>query len=118
MDEKVVKKNSIVSVLSLFFQSGYSAVLGFAANIALTIFLDPKIFGIYITVLSIIALLNYFSDIGLAASLIQRKEITKNDIKTAFTIQQILILSILTVAYLLTNFVVSFYKLPSDGRIL
>lgn len=118
MDEKVVKKNSIISVLSLFFQSGYSAVLGFAANIALTIFLDPKIFGIYITVLSIIALLNYFSDIGLAASLIQHKDIDDDDIKTAFTIQQFLILAVLILAYLATDFVVSFYGLPPDGRIL
>lgn len=118
MDEKVVKKNSIISVLSLFFQSGYSAALGFAANIALTIFLDPKIFGIYITVLSIIALLNYFSDIGLAASLIQRKNIDDDDVKTAFTIQQALILTVLLLAYFATDFVVTFYRLPPEGKVL
>ncbi|PIY70693.1 polysaccharide biosynthesis protein, partial [Candidatus Roizmanbacteria bacterium CG_4_10_14_0_8_um_filter_35_28] len=63
-----LKKKTILSTLSLFFQSGYSAALGFIANLVLTILLTPKIFGIYFTVLSLIAILNYFSDIGLAAS--------------------------------------------------
>src|SRR3989304_996250 len=65
-------KRIITSVMSLFFQSGYSAFLGLAANLVLTILLTPAIFGMYITVLSIISLLNYFSDIGLAASLKQK----------------------------------------------
>lgn len=112
------KKNTIISALSLFFQSGYSAFLGFFANLVLTILLSPKIFGIYFTVLSIIAILNYFSDIGLAASLIQKKEIKDKEISTVFTVQQILILTIITIGYLSTNFIVNFYKLPKEGEYL
>jgi len=110
-----IKRKSIISTLSLFVQSGYSAFLGLAANLVVTILLSPKIFGIYITTLSIISVLNYFSDIGLAASLVQKKEVTNNDIKTTFTVQQILICSIISIGFLLTNFVKSFYKLPSEG---
>ena len=71
-EHKQLKKQTLISTLSLLFQSGYSAMLGFVANLVLTILLSPQIFGIYFTVLSIIAILNYFSDIGLAASLIQK----------------------------------------------
>src|SRR3990167_5389925 len=110
-----LKHNSIISAVSLFFQSGYSAFLGLIANLVLTILLSPSIFGIYITVLSLISLLNYFSDIGLAASLIQKKEITDNDIKTTFTVQQILIISIIAIGFLLTSFVREFYNLPQTG---
>jgi len=113
-----IKKNTIFSTISLFFQSGYSAILGFAANLALTILLTPKIFGIYYTVLSLIAILNYFSDIGLSASLIQKKEINDDDIKTTFTIQQILILTIITIGFFATNPIISFYKLPVEGKYL
>src|SRR3989338_6002692 len=74
------KRDTILSTLSLFFQSGYSAILGLIANLVLTILLSPTIFGIYITVLSMISILNYFSDIGLAASLIQKKIITEEGI--------------------------------------
>ncbi len=117
-DHKDIKKRSLVSVMSLFFQSGYSAMLGLAANLILGILLTPSIFGIYGTVLSIISLLNYFSDLGLAASLIQKKEISDDDIKTTFTMQQLLIITIVLIGFLATSFVGSFYKLPQEGLYL
>lgn len=110
-----LKRRSLISVMSLFFQSGYSALLGLGANLVLTILLTPDIFGLYGTVLSIVALLNYFSDIGLAGSLIQKKEITDDDVRTTFTFQQILIITIITIGYLATSFIQSFYKLPAEG---
>src|SRR3989338_3489235 len=108
-------KSIITSVLSLFFQSGYSALLGLAASLVLTILLSPTIFGMYITVLSIISLLNYFSDIGLAASLIQKKEITDDDVKTVFTTQQTLIITLILIGYISTSFIKNFYRLPQEG---
>ncbi len=114
-EEKNIKKKTVSSILSLFFQSGYSAFLGLIANLVLTILLSPTIFGMYITVLSIISLLNYFSDIGLAASLIQKKEITDNDIKTTFTVQQILIVTLIFTSFFSTPFVRKFYNLPVEG---
>ena len=108
-------KRIITSVLSLFFQSGYSAFLGLIANLILTILLSPTIFGMYITVLSIISLLNYFSDIGLAASLIQKKDIIDDDIKTTFTVQQILIIMLVIIGYLSSSFIKEFYNLPAEG---
>lgn len=113
-----LKKKTVISTISLFFQSGFSAVLGLAANLVLTILLSPSIFGIYITILSMISVLNYFSDIGLAASLIQKKEITDDDIKTTFTVQQMLIVTIIAVAFFLTPFIMQFYKLPAEGKYL
>ncbi len=113
-----IKRRTILSTFSLFFQSGYSSVLGLIANLILTIILSPAIFGIYITVLSLIAFLNYFSDIGLAASLIQKKELHDDDVKTTFTIQQLLILSLLTLGFLTTPFIMNFYNLPVAGKFL
>lgn len=104
--------------MSLFFQSGYSAFLGLIANLVLTILLTPSIFGMYITVLSIISLLNYFSDIGLAASLIQKKEISDDDVKTTFTIQQILIITLIGIGFFSTSFIRRFYNLPIEGMYL
>jgi len=113
-----IKKHGITSVLSLFFQSGYTAVLGLVANLVVTILLSPSIFGMYITVLSIISVLNYFSDIGLAASLIQKKEVDKGDFVTTFSIQQLMTITIITVGFLATNTVMAFYKLPIEGTYL
>jgi O-antigen/teichoic acid export membrane protein len=110
-----LKRRTLISTISLFFQSGYSAALGLIANLVLTILLTPTIFGIYMTVLSLISLLNYFSDIGLAASLIQKKEVTDDDVKTTFTIQQILVVTIVTIGFFMTSFVKNFYHLPQEG---
>lgn len=117
-DINAIKKKTVMSTLSLFFQSGYSSVLGLIANLVLTILLSPDIFGIYIATLSIISILNYFSDIGLAASLIQKKEVTHEDEKTAFTIQQMLVVTLVTLGFLATNVIAVFYKLPDEGRFL
>lgn len=110
-----IKHKGIVSALSLFFQSGYSAILGLVANLVVTILLSPAIFGMYITVMSIISVLNYFSDIGLAASLVQKKDTTEEDFKSTFTVQQLLVVSIICIGFFGTNFVQMFYKLPQEG---
>lgn len=114
-ENRELKRNTVISAFSLFFQSGFSAVLGLVANLVLTILLAPAVFGIYITVLSLISLLNYFSDIGLAASLVQKHEITDEDVSTTFTLQQILIVTIIAVGFLCTSFVAKFYSLPTAG---
>jgi len=110
-----IKRSSIISTISLFFQSGYSAVLGLVANLVVTILLSPAIFGMYITVMSLISVLNYFSDIGLAASLVQKKETSREDCVTTFTIQQLLVITLICIGFLGTNFVKAFYKLPPDA---
>lgn len=113
--DATIKRRSFISTLSLFFQSGYSAVLGLIANLIVTILFKPATFGIYITVLSVISFLNYFSDVGLAASLIQKKELTKDDIKTTFTVQQIIIISLILFGFAMTNVVQNFYHFPQEG---
>ncbi len=109
------KKNSLISLASLFFQSGYSAFLGLIANFILTYMLGPHTFGVYIATLSTLSFLNYFSDIGLAASLVQKKEIDEKDIITTFTIQQIMIIVLLSAGFMLRGFIQWWYNLPPEG---
>ncbi|HRN69598.1 MAG TPA: oligosaccharide flippase family protein, partial [Candidatus Woesebacteria bacterium] len=114
-DKKTLKKDTILSLLSLFFQSGYSAILGLVANFILTIVLPPATFGVYILTLSIMAFFSYFSDIGLAASLVQKKEVSDDDIKTTFTIQQCLVITLIIIGFFLTDFIQSIYTLPQEA---
>lgn len=119
MDEmQQLKKKTILSTISLFALSGYSAVLGLGANLVITILLSPTIYGIYITMLSIISLFNYFSDVGLAASLIQKKEIDDQDLSTTFTVQQSMILTIVIIGFIATPWIMKFYNLATDGTYL
>ena len=53
---------------------------------------------------------------GLAASLIQKKEqITQEDLKTTFTIQQILVFSLVIIVVLGTSLIKKFYNLDQSS---
>jgi len=111
-----LKKSTLISAFSLFFQSGYSAILGLIANLIISVLLTPELYGVYVLVLSMIAFLNYFSDIGLAASLIQKKVLLDEDVYTTFTIQQLLIVTLVALGFVFTPLVKNIYKtLPVDA---
>lgn len=116
VDIAVVKKRSIRGVFALTSRTFFVQVVGFASNLILTIFLSPSIFGVFFVVSAAIAFLSYFSDMGLAAALIQKKEtITKEELYTTFTIQQILVVGATLIALLLSGIVASFYHLENEG---
>src|ERR1035437_921248 len=119
IDIAVVTKRSIRGIFALTSRTFVIQIVSFLANFLLTIFLTPSIFGVYFVVSAAIAFLSYFSDIGLAAALIQKKEdITRDDLKTTFTLQQIMVVSVVVIALLLSNFVGNFYHLGQDGVFL
>lgn len=119
LDQTTILRRSIHGVLALSVRTLFIQAVGLVSTFLLTIFLDPTAFGVFFIVSAAIAFLVYFSDIGLAAALIQKKEdITSDDLKTAFTIQQMLVLTIVIVALLLSNVVSSFYNLEKAGLFL
>ncbi len=119
IDIEAVTKRSIRGVFALVSRTFAIQVIGLIANLLLTIFLSPSVFGVFFVVSAAIAFLSYFSDIGLAAALIQKKEpITEEELKTTFTIQQILVISVVIIALLLSGLVKDFYHLDSDGLLL
>lgn len=116
VDIALITKRSIKGVFALTSRTFFVQVVGFASNLLLTIFLSPSIFGIFFVVSAAIAFLSYFSDIGLAAALIQKKEkITEDELRTTFTIQQIMVVSVSAVALILSGYVASFYHLENEG---
>ncbi len=118
-DIALIKKRSIKGIFALTYRTFAVQVLGFGANFILTIFLTPAIFGVYFVVSAAIAFLSYFSDIGLAAALIQKKEeITDEEFKTTFTIQQALVITVVVVSLFSSGFIQSFYHLDRDGIFL
>lgn len=113
-----VAKRSIRGVVALVYRTFTIQIIGLIANFLLTVFLSPSIFGIFFIVSAVIAFLSYFSDVGLAAALIQKKAITDEELRTTFTIQQILVVSVVLLALFLSGFVKSFYRLDDQGILL
>ena len=73
IDIALITQRSIRGIFALTSRTFFIQLISFAANFLLTIFLTPAIFGVYFIVSAAIAFLSYFSDIGLAAALIQKK---------------------------------------------
>ncbi|HYK07966.1 MAG TPA: oligosaccharide flippase family protein [Candidatus Eisenbacteria bacterium] len=119
LDIAAVIHRSIHGVFALVTRTLFIQIVGFTVNFLLTIYLSPSVFGVYFVVTAVIAFLAYFSDIGLAAALIQKKEkLTSEDLSTTFTIQQVLVVSACLVALILSQFFASFYKLDMNGYVL
>ncbi len=122
MDEfelHAIATKSVKGVFALVSRSFLLQLLGIATSFVLTIFLDPASFGIFFVVSSIIVFFNYFQDIGLAASLIQKKEEpTVIELQTVFVMQQILVLLLVVPALIFSSAISHFYKLNMDGQIL
>lgn len=116
IDLVLVKKRSVKGVVALTSRTFLLQIVNFGAMFLLTVFLAPEIFGIYFVVTAVVNFLNYFSDIGLAAALIQKKEkLSPADLKTTFTIQQILVIGLVVIAFGLGNLVARFYDLDEAG---
>jgi O-antigen/teichoic acid export membrane protein len=119
IDIALITKRSIRGVFALTSRTFVIQIVSFLANFLLTIFLSPAIFGVFFVVSAAIAFLSYFSDIGLAAALIQKKEdITEQDLRTTFTLQQILVITVVLIALVLAHPIGQFYHLAGDGVLL
>ena len=119
VDYTVVKNKIIGGVFALTTRTFILQIIAFVSTFVLTILLSPSIFGIFFIVSAVISFLSYFSDIGLAAALIQKpKEPTREELVTVFTTQQILVGSIIIVAFILSPTFATLYKLEGDGLFL
>jgi len=111
-----VKKKAVRGIVVLTGRTFLLSTLSLIAVGFLGAFLGFEEFGIFGVVSAVVNFLVYFSDIGLAASLIQKKEkVTETDLRTTFTVQQILVVTLLVVLYFTTPFIVRFYKLSQEG---
>lgn len=113
---ETVKGRTIKGIVALTQQYFVVYAITLVAYYFLGQFLNPVLFGVFGVVSAIINFLVYFSDIGLAASLIQKKEqITQEDLKTTFTIQQILVFSLVIIVVAGTSIIKRFYNLDQSS---
>lgn len=116
LSSEVVKKRAASGVAILTIRTLFIQTVSFSANVLLTVFLEPAQYGVFFLVSAVINFLAYFSDIGFAAALIQKKEkLTENDLRTIFTAQQLLIALLLLIIFLATPFLKSFYHFNQAG---
>lgn len=105
-----------MGIITLSGRTFLLQIIALIANFLLTIFLSPREYGVFFIVSAAVGFLVYFSDIGLAAALIQKKDkLTKEDLSTTFTIQQLLVLSLVLLSFFFSSKIAVFYNLSLAG---
>jgi len=114
IDLSQVKARSISGVLALTSRTFLIQIISFVSTFFLTVFLSPEDYGTFFLVSAVVNFLTYFSDIGLAAALIQKKQkLTRHDLTTTFAIQQSLVIVLLLLLFIGTPFIRSQYQFSS-----
>lgn len=116
LDFFTIKSRAIKAVAALATGTFLLQIITITSQFIISVLLIPSVFGIFAILNAGVSMLNYFSDIGLAAALIQKREsLTSEDLKTSFTIQQLLVVSLVIAGVLSSSFVAQFYKLDISG---
>lgn len=99
----IIKKRAIGGVAALTMRRIVLKVISFSGEVILARLLTPEIFGIFTIVSFMVNFFGFFGDVGLGAALIQKKEkLTDDDLKTTFTIQQLLV-GVITIVLFVTS---------------
>lgn len=119
VDIEIIKKKAVSGVVTFTLRTLFIQIFTFISTFILTVLLEPSVFGIFFVVSAFINFFVYFSDIGLAAALIQKKENpTGEDLKTTFTIQQIIVVTLTVTGLLFSAKIALFYNLDQQGLAL
>ncbi len=119
IDLATVKGRAVKGVAALTGRTFFLQLISFAGFFLLTVFLGKAEIGLFFAISELVAILGYFSDVGLAAALIQKKEKPSlKDIRSTFTIQQILVLSLIVLVSVLTPWLRNFYHIEQGGVFL
>jgi len=118
-DISEIKNKAVTGVSALVLRNLLLQPISFFGFFLLSIFLQRWELGLFWAVSEIIAFLGYFSDIGLAAAVIQKKEeVSKEEIKAVFTIQQLLVGVLIITALVLTPYLQLKFNFDDRGKVL
>ena len=119
MDLETVKSRAIRGIAIITGRGFLVNIISQVSVFFLITFMSPEQMGVFWVVNAAVFFLVYFSDIGLAAALIQKKDrLTDEDLHTTFTIQQSLIILLLIVLHFASPYLIKVYSLDQEGLYL
>ena len=117
LDIAAITKRSIRGIFALISRTFFLNLISFGAFLVITSVLAARDIGIYTAVIAIQRVISFFTDVGLGAALIQKKqELKQSDITTSFTIQAGLTLAIFLLVLIFNEAIASFFKLNEQGQ--
>lgn len=119
LDITTITKRSVHGVLALSSRTFILQIISFVAFLVISSLLLPSQLGIYVAVTAMQRVISFFTDFGLGAALVQKKEaLNDSDIVTSFTLQSSITLLVFLVIFSLQGVIAQFFKLDSSGMFL
>jgi PST family polysaccharide transporter len=113
---KSVSRKTVNGIFALASRSLILQIINFFAFITISVILSARELGIYTAVIAIQRIVSFFTDFGLGAALVQKKEnLEKEDIATVFTIQFVVTLGIFLFFLIFINQLKSLTGLDDQG---
>ena len=105
-------KTAFYGVATMFTGTFGRTLVAFGANMVLTRILVPEEFGLVAVVLSVVALLQMFAELGTSVALVQKKQVTDLDRDSAFTITLVVTSFFLVLLYVSAGGLATFFEMP------
>jgi O-antigen/teichoic acid export membrane protein len=119
LDLSILKRRSVHGVLALISRTFVLNLISLVSFVVISSQLAASQLGVYVAVIAIQRVISFFTDFGLGAALVQKKEeITDSDIKTAFTLQSGITLGVFIIVFVFRGLIADFFKLSSSGEML
>lgn len=113
---EVIKSKAVKGIVALTGRTFFLQIISLFSTFLLTVFLSPAQYGTFFLVSAVINFFSFFSDIGLASALIQKKDkLSDDDLKTTFTVQQGLVWGLIIIIFILTPFIKGWYKFDQNS---
>jgi PST family polysaccharide transporter len=114
---ELLKRKAVTSAFSVAGGNMLVQLISSIGGIILARILIPSMFGIFAIVNFVVTFIILFGELGLGAALIQRKEeLSHEDLKTAFSVQQIFSFFLMVVIFFISPKIVSWYNLEESIR--
>lgn len=118
-EKKGLGKKSARGVLALISRTFLLNLISFGTSLVIFTVLSTRDVGIYTAVIAIQRIVSFFTDFGFGAALIQKKDnVTREDVRTTFTLQSGVTFAIFLLIFLSQNFIASIFGLAQDAIIL
>lgn len=106
MSVETIRRRATGGLVSLAARRAFHQAVSFAGNIMLSRLLSPSVFGLFAIITYIVNFFGFFGDIGLGAALVQRKEPpSERVLRTAFAVQQALMMIFVTAVFVAAPFI-------------
>jgi len=116
LDLAALTKHSLRGVIALISRTFFLNLISFSSFLFISVLLLPTELGVYTAVIAAQRIVSFFTDFGLGAALIQKKDdLTQADLKSAFTIQSAVTFAIFIVVFLLKEDIAGFFRFDEKG---